>query len=124
LYQDKKKSGDGIQNVENGSSVDVKVPSGGEFWAILRNTFSKSTHIIFRESGVNKANLHLVNVEKQLLEFLFNRVAPYYQSEDSNLENRVKRESQDLQDLPRIPAERQHARPFAFGVEGRGGHSL
>jgi hypothetical protein len=76
LNHDKEKSGDRIQNAENHRSVNVKVPSGGEIWHELRNTFTEGTHFIFFQNGVVNALLHLVALRKQLFIIFSYGVAP------------------------------------------------
>jgi hypothetical protein len=101
LNNDEEKSGDRIQNAENSRPVDAKVPSSGEFWYVLRNSFSEGPHFIFFNNGVGNAFLHLVAVRKQHFEIFSYGVAPQNHSEDSNLNRALKQESQDLQDSPR-----------------------
>jgi hypothetical protein len=101
LNHDEEKSGDRIQNAENHRSVDVKVPSGGELWHVLRNTFSEGTDFIFFQNGVVNALLHLVAVRKQLFILFSYGVAPQNHSEDSSLKREVKQVPKDDHDSPR-----------------------
>jgi hypothetical protein len=76
LNHDKEKSGDRIQDAENHRSVNVKVPSGGEIWHVLRNTYTEGTHFIFFQNGIVNALLHLVALRKQLFIIFSYGVAP------------------------------------------------